>query len=123
MSRILLSIKPEYIDKIFSGTKKFEYRKKLCRADVGTIVIYSTRPVMMVVGEVEVVGTISGTVGDVWEQTQEYSGVTKAFFDSYFNGTDKAFAYKLGAVKQYVHPRLLGEFGVKCAPQSFVYIK
>ena len=29
MSKILMSIKPEYVDKIFSGEKKYEYRKRI----------------------------------------------------------------------------------------------
>lgn len=28
MSQMLLSIKPQFVDLIFSGKKKFEYRKK-----------------------------------------------------------------------------------------------
>ena len=59
MSVILLSIKPEYCKKIFEGTKKYEFRKHLAQNDVEKIVVYSTAPEKKVVGEIEVIGTLS----------------------------------------------------------------
>ena len=49
MSRMLLSIKPEYVNKIVAGKKKYEFRKFHCREDVDTIVIYATAPVKQVI--------------------------------------------------------------------------
>ena len=34
MSTILMSIKPEYVNKIFSGEKKYEYRKRICKNNI-----------------------------------------------------------------------------------------
>ncbi len=123
MCQMLLSINPEYVDKILAQTKKFEYRKTRCRANVDTIIIYSTYPVMRVVGEVKVLGIIEDTTSVVWQKTKANSGITKRFFDSYYKGRDKAVAYRLGKIKRYKKPMLLSEFGLSCAPQSFVYIK
>ena len=58
MSKVLISIKPEYVNRILNGTKKCEYRRMLAKKDVSSLIIYSTWPVMEIVGEVEVVGTI-----------------------------------------------------------------
>ena len=44
MATILLSVKPKYIEKIFNGTKKYEFRKKLAKLDVSKIILYSTSP-------------------------------------------------------------------------------
>ena len=52
MSKILLSIKPEYANKIMSGEKKFEYRKAAPQKNVDTILIYSTKPQGIILGEV-----------------------------------------------------------------------
>ncbi|MBR2510558.1 MAG: ASCH domain-containing protein [Alphaproteobacteria bacterium] len=123
MCQMLLSINPEYVDKILAQTKKFEYRKTRCRANVDTIIIYSTYPVMRVVGEVKVLEIIEDTTSIVWQKTKANSGITKRFFDSYYKGRDKAVAYRLGKIKRYKKPMLLSEFGLSCAPQSFVYIK
>lgn len=37
MKALLLSIKPEYVEKILQGEKKFEYRKRLAKEDVSYI--------------------------------------------------------------------------------------
>jgi len=122
MCRILLSINPEYVDKILVQTKRFEYRKNRCKSNVDTIVIYSTFPVMRIVAAVEVLDVIEDTPRNVWKQTKDFSGISKEFFDAYFKGRQKAVAYKLGKVKKYKKPLTLGDFGLKSAPQSFVYL-
>lgn len=44
--KVLLSINPEYVEKIFSGIKKYEYRRSIFKNEaVDTIVIYSTSPI------------------------------------------------------------------------------
>ena len=49
-----MSINPEYVEKILSGTKKYEFRKSKCKREVSEIIIYSTAPVSKVVGKVKV---------------------------------------------------------------------
>jgi len=66
MSRMLLSIKPEYVEKILAGSKKYEFRKFRCRVDVDTIIIYSTSPIKQVVAEVEMLEVVEGDVAEVW---------------------------------------------------------
>lgn len=57
------------------------------------------------------------------ENTKEYSGITKNFFDEYFKDRKVAYAYKLGKIKVYDEPKALTEFGLRTAPQSFAYAK
>ena len=64
MSRMLLSIKPEYVNKIVAGKKKYEFRKFHCREDVDTIVIYATAPVKQVIGEVSIISIIEDAVDE-----------------------------------------------------------
>jgi len=122
MRRILLSIKPEYVRSILGGSKRYEFRKVKCRADIDTIVIYATAPLMQVVGEVEVNGVIEDCPEQVWRLTSDFSGISKAFFDQYYGHATRAVAYRLGKVHQYSHPRRLQDLGVSSAPQSFVYL-
>lgn len=123
MRTILLSIKPEYVEKIFDGTKQYEYRKTKCKEKVEKIIIYSTSPIMQVVGESEVERIIEGTLEEVWEKTKYYSGTTYEFFSEYYKGKNKAVAYKLKNVKKYEQTKSLKSFGIEVAPQSFVYIE
>lgn len=64
---ILLSVKPEYVERIFDGTKLYEYRKRLPKQPIGKIIVYSTYPEMKVIGEVEVIGLVSDSPTAVWE--------------------------------------------------------
>lgn len=57
--KIIISINPEYVEKIISGEKKFEYRTRIAKQQVYTLIIYATKPIMKVVAEVEILGVIS----------------------------------------------------------------
>ncbi|NNG67755.1 ASCH domain-containing protein [Caldanaerobacter subterraneus] len=124
MSQILLSIRPEYVESIFKGTKRFEYRKiKFARKEVNKILIYCTAPVMKVVGEAEILEIIEDTPPAVWEKTKDYAGIDKKVFDEYYKNKEKAVAYRLGNVKKYLKPIKLTDLGIRFVPQSFVYIE
>ena len=122
MSQMLLSINPEHVENILIGKKKFEFRKMRCKSDVKTIIIYATSPVMQVVAEAEVIGIIEDDPNSVWRLTSEYAGISKGFFDRYFEGKNKAVAYRLGKVERYAEPKTLSDYGINFAPQSFVYV-
>jgi predicted transcriptional regulator len=77
---------------------------------------------MQVVAEVELIDIIEDDLDAVWETTKEYAGITHEYFEKYFKGKETAIAYKLGAVKKYSKPKCLASFGIKNAPQSFVYV-
>lgn len=52
--KVLLSIKPEYAYKIFSGEKKFEYRKIIFKKKIKSVIVYATKPVGKIIGEFEI---------------------------------------------------------------------
>jgi len=122
--RVLLSIKPEYAEKILNGTKRFEYRKAAPRNEaVHTVVIYATMPVGRVVGEFEVAGVLRESPDVLWKQTRTASGITRAFFDEYFSGRDEAVAIAVRKPKRYPKPLMLEDVsGSATAPQSFQYL-
>lgn len=123
MSRkIVISINPEHVENIINGSKKFEYRTKAAKSDVKKVLIYETVPVKKIVAEAEIEEVLMLPPEELWEQTKNQSGISKSFFDAYFNGRSVAYAYKLGKVKVYEQPKELIDFGLKSAPQSFVYI-
>ena len=123
MKALLLSIKPEYVEKILQGEKKFEYRKRLAKEDVSYIYVYSTAPSMKVVASVHIEGHLSDSPTALWEKTKAAAGISRAKFRDYFRGCKTAYAYKLGKVEVFESPKNLSDFGVAAAPQSFVYIK
>lgn len=122
--RVLLSIKPEYADRILSGEKRFEFRKSVFKNEqVKTVVIYATMPVGKVVGEFEVGNIIKERPSKLWSSTKAYSGITKAFFEEYFKGRDAGYAISVKTAKRYAKPLDLDTLvpgGVP--PQSFRYL-
>lgn len=121
MNKIIVSINPIYVKNILNETKKYEYRRVAAKQDVKSILIYETAPIKMVVAEVEILEVLECSPEELWDKTKDLSGTSKQFFDAYFAGKDIAYAYKLGKVTPYENPKSLKEYGVKYAPQSFIY--
>lgn len=121
--KIVISINPEYVKKIISGEKKYEYRTKAAKQDVDKIIIYETNPVKKIVAEAEILDVLEMSPEELWKETHKESGITKRFFNKYFKDREVAYAYKLGKITVYNTPVELAELGIKNAPQSFVYLK
>ena len=53
--KVVLSIKPQFTNKIFDGTKKFEFRKAIFKnKNVTSVIVYASSPVQKVIGEFEI---------------------------------------------------------------------
>lgn len=122
MCRILMSIKPKYSEKIFSGEKKYEFRRKVSKQNVERIIVYSSSPEKCVIGEVEVLGIICKPIKELWRITKEFAGIEFDDLNMYFSGCKKAYAYELGKVKRYKKPKRLSDFDISFSPQSYIYI-
>lgn len=123
MCAILLSINPNHVENILNGTKRYEFRKKACKRHVDKILIYSTKPIMRVVGEAEIEDVLIDNPEKIWKKTEKRSGIDKIFFDQYYEDREQAVAYKLKNVVKYREPKELKEYGISSAPQSFQYIE
>lgn len=122
MCAILLSINPQYVDRIMNGEKQYEFRKSLCKKKVDKIIIYSTSPIMKVVGEADVEDILVDKPRTIWGKTKKYSGIEQRFFEEYYKGRNQAIAYKLTHIIRYKEPRELIDYGIKNPPQSFCYL-
>lgn len=123
MCAILLSINPEHVENILNGKKIYEFRKTTCKRKVDKIIIYSTNPVMKIVGEAEVEDILIDEPDKIWKITRRKSGINKNFFDEYYKNKEQAVAYKLCNIIKYNTPKELQDFGIKSAPQSFQYVE
>lgn len=122
-TRVLLSIKPPFVESIFDRTKLFEFRKRIFAKDVGIIVIYATMPIGRVVGEFDVTGVIKAPIQQLWNNTQEDAGLTRDAFMDYFSGRSFGYAIRIGEVRSYPVPfDPIEELGMN-PPQSFAYIE
>ena len=120
--KILISINPEHVENIINGTKKYEYIRVAAKQDISSIIIYETFPIKRIVAEAEIEDILMLSKEELWNVTKDKSGISKEFYDEYFKEKEIAYAYKLGKVTVYEEPKLLSEYNIKCAPQSFVYL-
>lgn len=119
----ILSIKPQFVEKIFSGEKQFEYRKAVFKHEVRRVYIYASAPVCRIVGDFEVETVLSGLPSAIWDETKEFSGIDETFFYEYFENHLVAHALKIRNLRKYNHSinpkeRIKGFV----APQSYRYI-
>ena len=121
--KVLLSIKPEYANKIFSGEKKFEFRKRVFKnLEVQTVVVYSTMPVGKIIGEFSIKHIHLDSPQTIWHKTKRFSGIDENFFNEYYYGRDTAVAIEVDnpiLYKEPINPK--EKFANFTAPQSFMY--
>ena len=122
--KVLLSIKPHFANKIFSGEKKFEFRKVLfSNKEVSKVVVYATMPVGMIIGEFTIKNIHIDSPNSIWKKTSEFSGIEESFFKEYYQGRTKAVAIEVTnpvLFKRPINPK--EKYKNFTAPQSFRYL-
>ena len=121
--KVLLSIKPEYANKIFEGSKKFEFRKIIFKKpEIKTVIVYASSPVQQVIGEFEIDDIYSLRPDKLWEKTKKDSGISADFFFEYFADRVIAHAIKIKKVTKYKKGLSLKENYNVSPPQSYLYL-
>jgi len=119
----LLSIKPEFAERIMDGTKRYEYRRRVFGKPVERIFVYASSPHQHIVGEIEVAGIHSAAPSEIWRRTRASSGISYGYFKEYFFQRREAHAIEVAAVIVYNHPVnpyvLINGF---VPPQSYMYL-
>ena len=120
---VILSIRPNFCKMIFSGQKKYEYRKRVfTRSDVDKVYIYATKPICRIVGYFTIDEVIEDKKSYMWEKIHKDGGISKEYFDAYFKNSDTAYAIKIGQVVKLDNPivpkEVIKDFR---APQNFMY--
>jgi type I restriction enzyme S subunit len=124
---VLLSIKPEFAEKILSGGKQYEFRKTLFSEpeEVDTIFLYASSPVQRVVGAFTIADVISDDPANLWQKYGHSSGIAdRSRFMSYFDGSEEGYAIEVGHVHEFDKPinpsKVVDDFS---PPVSFYYMQ
>ncbi|MCU0420676.1 MAG: ASCH domain-containing protein [Cyclobacteriaceae bacterium] len=121
--KVMLSIKPEFADKIFKGSKKFEFRRSIFKnPNITKIVVYASSPVQKVIGEFEIDHIMKLQLNELWQKTSRHSGISEDYFYQYFGDKEHGFAIKIKSVKKYKRPLCIRRDFDLTPPQSFAYI-
>lgn len=128
-NQLLLSVKPEYAERIMRRKKTVELRRKFSTRWIGhRINIYASSPVMSLMGEARISGIVVNKPAAIWERFHDQIGCTQSEFDSYVAGTDEIYAIELDEVRPYRDRFPLGQIShlIKeelTPPQSYVTLE
>lgn len=119
-----MSIKPQFVEKIRRGEKKFEFRRVLPRhQEVDSIIVYASKPVGKVVGEITVYDYLTFPVDEMLEWTKDESGLTLEEFFNYFHDKRNAHAIVIDSYQDYEQPIPLDVLlPGRIPPQSYCYL-
>lgn len=119
--KVVLSIKPEFANKIFDGTKLFEFRKVMFKESIKSVLVYSSSPVQKVIGEFQIGEIIKHDLETLWDLTKEHSGISEEYFYEYFAEKEHGFAIQIKKKTKFKTPKCLREDYNLTPPQSFAY--
>ncbi|CAM1360722.1 conserved hypothetical protein [Tenacibaculum litopenaei] len=99
---VILSIKPEFSDRIFEGTKKIELRKSKPNLKKGDlIIVYNTLPDKAIVGVCKVNEIIQSTPDEIWNNYSTDLGIDKKRYFEYYLGRDKAVGLRIDSFRKF----------------------
>ena len=123
MASIIISIHKQYCNALFSGKKRFEFRKTIPSRPVSHLFVYEAKGSGKIIGELTVKETLVGTPEEIWLQTKDLAGIDKESFFSYYDQKQMAVAYVIDKYIRYEKYKSLSDFGVSRPPQNYIWVK
>jgi predicted transcriptional regulator len=101
---VLLSIRPEYSRKIFSGEKRYEFRKRKPNEDVQKVFVYESRPSKRIVGWFSLRTIHSGSPEKIWQMCSNYGGIKPESYFAYCKGRKIIHALEINETFRFEYP-------------------
>lgn len=102
---LVLSVKPTFAERIVSGAKKVEVRRRFPdKWEGATVLIYSSSPARQFVGEAVIERVVTGPVREIWAEFSEGIGCSKREYMDYCNGTKRVSALIFSDVFPFKNP-------------------
>lgn len=123
MQDVVISIRHEFAESIYSGLKIYELRKQEPHIEVGTCCwIYEPLPVGKVTGYFIYNGFLKMSKTLLWHRYGHRFGIDIDRYNAYYEGYQQSIAWRVSMPKS-IEPRPLSDFGIKRAPQSYQKIE
>lgn len=124
---IVVSIKPEFVSKIFDGSKRIELRKSSPNANPGDLmIVYSTSPEMAVVGICKIQEVIKSSPEEIWDKHSDILGIDLGRFNDYYSNSAYAVGIVIENAKRFKSKiplsSIKAHFPRFMPPQTFKYI-
>jgi predicted transcriptional regulator len=125
-SVVLISVHPDYAEKILSGEKRLEFRRRWAIRQVKRLVIYVTSPVQQIVAIAHVEEVHRGCKSRLWELAKNKGGgISRRKLFEYMEGKQEGVALELSRLVRFDAGGLSPSqvFGNNFRPpQSFRYL-
>lgn len=123
---VVISIKPEFVNKIFDGTKKIELRKASPDSKPGDLmIVYSTSPEMAVIGICRIKKILKSTPQKIWDDYSEVLGIDERRFFEYYGDSKKAVGIVIESTRRFRSKipliNIKKKFPRFAPPQTFKY--
>jgi len=123
---VILSIKPKYAMKIFSGEKKVEFRKKVWIKinKIKKVYLYVSGHIGQILGTFLIENILKENPKTLWYLYKEVGGISKEEFDSYFNNTYQGNGIYIKNPVKFKQPIDPYELDPNFRPpQNFMYVR
>lgn len=125
---VLLSVRSPHVERLLSGNKTVEFRRRPWRVPNGTsAILYGARHRQAIVGSVTIKLTVTGAPSAIWESYGARSGLTRREFREYFSGAGIAAAIHVSDARELDEPLTLAELRRRNpafhVPQSYRYME
>ena len=126
---LLLSIQPQYAEKIFKGEKSVELRRTRPRhlRSGDLILVYIPSPERLLFGVVEVDKVVEDAPRKLWSIVKNKAGISYRDFKDYYKGTSTGFAIFISQPISFDSPIGLEKLRQKWVgfrpPQCYRYLK
>jgi predicted transcriptional regulator len=123
---ILMSIKPEFVELIFSGEKTVELRRVVPKEIPlqSHLIIYSSSPDKCIVGRARIKKVHKLPINKLWKELGAETGITYGYFKKYFLGKEYGYGLAIDKVERFSRAISLEELKKALnftPPQSFMY--
>lgn len=123
---LFMSLRPRFAELLLDGRKTVDLRRIEPAVHPGTLVLlYASSPTRALVGTGLVLSVCVASSDEIWTRLGSLTGLSRAEYDSYFDGADTAVAISLGDLRRLERPVPLPELRKGRSwfrpPQSFRY--
>jgi predicted transcriptional regulator len=121
MSTFVLALRPHHAQRLYDGTKTWEFRRVRAQIPVGALVlVYESRGAQAITGQFVVAEVVHGTPEQVLPR--ERNALSRSEAAEYLAGAVRATALRASKVVRYPVAIGLSAYGLQRAPQSYVRI-
>lgn len=125
---VLLSLRPHFADLVFRRIKRAELRRRFAKfAKDREVLVYVSSPEQVLRGGFRISEVWQGNPSEIWKKVCNRAGIDRTVFDSYYEGSNVAYALDIADVWELPFPipleTLKDQLSSFTVPQSWRYLK